>query len=610
MCGIAGFVTHDAYKKEEQLNSMLKSIAHRGPDAEGKYIKDNVALGHRRLIVVDPEGGKQPMIYTINGKNIVLIYNGELYNTEKIRIELKRNGHVFKSHSDTEVLLHAYIEWGVNCLSRLNGIFAFAVLDERDNSIFIARDRFGVKPLFYHFSPNNLFAFASEIKALLKCEGISSKVDREGFLELMSIGPARTPGCGIFKDIKELPPAHFMIYSDGNITIKKYFELKYEEHRENVTDTAYHLKTLLIQAIDRQLVSDVPLGTFLSGGLDSSIITALTADSYRKQHSILDTFSLDFEENEKYFKSSLFQPDSDRLWVEKMVQREGTHHHNIIISNRDTAKTLKIAMQMRDLPGMADIDSSLYLLCKEVKKTVTVGISGECADEVFGGYPWFYRHELYTDGLFPWSGDMRLRQSMLNPKYREKLNLEEFARYRYKETLKSCPDFEGKDFAEKKSREMFHLNIIYFMGNLLERKDRMSMANGLEVRVPYCDHELVQYVWNIPWDIKFYNQREKGILRLAMKDFLPDDILWRKKSPYPKTYHPDYTKIVSGLLLKETEDSLSPIWEILDKEEVLKLVNNQSSTPWYGQLMSGPQLCAYLLQMAMWLREYRINIEI
>ncbi len=592
MCGIAGF-TSTKNIDNQILYDMIEEIKHRGPDAKGIYVNKNVKFAHRRLIVIDPEGGVQPMVCK-KKSDFVIVYNGEIYNAPEVKKKLIELGENFKTKSDTEIVLKSYIQWGNDCPKYLNGIFAFAIFDEAENKIFLARDRFGVKPLFYHYDGEN-FVFASEMKSLFKFPGITAKINRDGLRELLAIGPARTFGNAIFMDIDELEPAHTLEFKNGKIKKQCYFELKYVPHTENLNETAEHVYWLLCNAIKNQLTSDVPIGTFLSGGLDSSIISAIASNEIEN----LDTFSLTFKDNEKYFAKSIFQPDSDDEWVKKMQAFIKSNHHEIVLESVDTAYALEKAMEMRDLPGMADIDSSLLLFCEQIKKYVTVALSGECADEIFGGYPWYYRDDLKVDD-FPWTRDLSIRDDIL----KINLDLKNYAHEKYLQVIKKAPYFPENNPQEKYTREMFYLNITYFMGNLLERKDRMSMANGLEVRVPFCDHELIQYVYNVPWSIKFYNQREKGLLRLAMKNILPDEILWRKKSPYPKTFNPDYTKLISKMLKVELKNS--PLSDIIDKQKLFELI--ETKKPWFGQLMSGPQLMGYFYQLSRWLKKYSVEI--
>ena len=597
MCGIAGFLSENNNIDNKILFNMLDEIKHRGPDAQGIYVNKNIRFGHKRLIVIDPDGGAQPMIYkNQKGFETVIIYNGEIYNTQEVKKKLINLGAEFKTNCDTEIVLNSYVYLGSKSLDYLNGIFAFAIYDQEKQKIFLARDRFGVKPLFYYYDNNKKdFVFASEIKSIFKFPGIKKNITRDSLREILTIGPIRMPNNKIFDNINELEPGYFLELENNNLKKSCYFKLKYEPHKENLKETADHVYYLLNKAIKNQLNSDVPLGTFLSGGLDSSIISAIA----KKNIKDLNTFSLSFKNNNKYFSGSVFQPDRDDLWVKKVKDFIKSNHHEIILDPIDTAKTLEKAMQMRDFPGMADIDSSLLLFCEQIKKHVTVALSGECADEIFGGYPWFYRDDLNLNknNYFPWIQDISIRESIL----KINLDLKNYAQEKYLEAIKNAPEFPEDDPQEKKMRDLFYLNINYFMANLLERKDRMSMANGLEVRVPFCDHELIQYVFNIPWRIKFYNNQEKAILRLALenKNLLPKEIIWRKKSPYPKTYDPAYTELVCDMLKTELKNN-NLLSEIINTKKLFDLA--KTKTPWFGQLMSGPQLIGYFFQLSRWLK--------
>ena len=369
MCGIAGLVNFkdNIIDNEYILKKMIKTLNKRGPDSEGTYISENVLFGQRRLIVVDPEGGIQPMTKIIDDRKYTIIYNGELYNTEDIRDELKKYGYKFNSYSDTEVLLTSYIQWGEKCVNKLIGIFAFAVYDESKKEVFLARDQMGVKPLFYTVI-NDMILFASEIKSLLVHPNIKAEVDREGLTEIFGLGPAVIPGSGVFKNIKEVAPANGMLISNGK-KIKKwgYWTVKAEEFKESAQEAISHTRELIINAITRQLVGDVPLCTFLSGGLDSSIISAITAREFEKRGKQLITYSIDYENNDKYFKKSLFQPTSDEVYAEEMAAFIGSSHRKVVLNHKDLAEALKDSVISRDLPGMADIDSSLLLFCKEIK---------------------------------------------------------------------------------------------------------------------------------------------------------------------------------------------------------------------------------------------------
>ena len=617
MCGIVGFTNYDGNMRNEEaqrvLTNMNNTLSKRGPDENGIYIKEDICIAHRRLIVIDPEGGKQPMICKYLGNTYVITYNGQIYNTKELRETLEKSGFTFEGHCDTEVLLKAFIYYGYNVVNHLNGIFAFAIWNEGKKELFLARDHFGVKPLFYSVKDNQLI-FASEIKALFEYPSIYPKIDREGISELFGIGPAHTPGVGVFKGIEELKPAHYLVFNRSGMRIKEYWKLKSRMHTDDFETTCSTVKELLTDAIERQLVSDVPLCTFLSGGLDSSIITLYSANYCRKHNlPMINTYSVDYVDNDKNFQKTDFQPNSDSDYINLITNKLGTKHHTIYLDTPELAESLKEAMIARDLPGMADVDSSLLLFCKAVKKEATVSIMGECADEIFGGYPWFFREDALSSGTFPWSINIEGRQHLLNPDLQEKVNLKEYIDYRYNESLNEVELLNVDSKETKEKRKITYLTMNWFMQTLLSRTDRMGMYNGFEIRVPFCDYRLAEYVWNIPWEMKALHGREKGLLRYIMKDELPKEIVERKKSPYPKTWNPTYLKKVKGMLTEIMQNPESPITSLLNKEDIMNILNTDGRSftrPWFGQLMTGPQLMAYLCQVNMWLETYKPEIEI
>jgi len=612
MCGIAGLVNFkdNIVQDKNILERMVKTLEKRGPDAKGYYISSNVLLGHRRLIVVDPKGGIQPMTKIFEGKKYTLVYNGELYNTEDLRKELKQEGFTFDSYSDTEVLLTAYICFGKECINKLIGIFAFGIFDEDKSEVFLARDQMGVKPLFYTMKENTLI-FGSEIKTILANPKIKREINREGLTELFGLGPAITPGGAIFKDIKEIAPANcLLISSDNTIKTWEYWSLEAKEFKETEEEAIIHTRDLLIDAINRQLVGDVPICTFLSGGLDSSAISAIAAKSFKDKGKKLTTYSIEYEDNDKYFKSSLFQPTSDEYFADVMAKFIDSNHRKVVLDHSNLALALKDAVIARDLPGMADIDSSLLLFCKEIRKDFVVGLSGECADEIFGGYPWFTRDEMFYLDTFPWARFVNNRKVIVNDNLKN-MKIEELVRAQYEKSLSKVPHLDNESKRDYRMKEISYLNLKWFMVNLLNRKDRASMYNSLEVRVPFADIRLVEYAFNMPSEIKLYKGREKGLLRAALEGILPKDIIYRKKSPYPKTHNPVYTDIVCGMMTKILDDKSSPIHEIIDDNAIREIIETKGDsykTPWYGQLMTGPQLIAYLIQINIWLKEYNINI--
>jgi asparagine synthase (glutamine-hydrolysing) len=615
MCGLVGFANpfKDVSSFRNVLNNMNNEIAKRGPDEDGMYFEENVCLGHKRLIVIDPDGGKQPMIFRDQGNTYSLVYNGQIYNTKELKDELSENGFTFDGHSDTEVLLKGFSFWKYDIIHKLNGIFSFAIWNSKEKELFVARDHFGVKP-FYYSIVDGTFVFASEVKALFKYPGITAKIDSEGISELFGLGPSHTPGHGIFKDIHELKPASYGVFNSSGLHVEKYWSLVSLPHKDSFGTTCDKVRFLLEDSIRRQLVSDVPLCTFLSGGLDSSIIT-LYAANYCKEKGLppLNTYSVDYVDNDKNFVKTDFQPNSDNYYINLMKNKLNTNHHSIILDTPELADSLEDAMLARDYPGMADVDSSLLLFCKNVKKHATVTLTGECSDEIFGGYPWFFRDDALNSGTFPWSIALDERQTLLNPEIAKKVHLKDYVNFRYAESLNEVNilDTDSKETQEK--RKISHLTLNWFMQTLLDRSDRMAMYNGFEIRVPFCDYRLAQYVWNIPWEIKALNGREKGLLRYVMKDLLPSEIVDRKKSPYPKTWNPTYLQKVKGMLTDIMENKNAPINSLLNRQYILDIIKTDGKAftrPWFGQLMTGPQLMAYLCQVNMWLERYQPKIEI
>jgi len=614
MCGIVGWIDWevDLTLQRPILARMVDTLANRGPDAEGVWFSTHAALGHRRLIVVDPTGGGQPMTRRRGDQIYTIVYNGELYNTPELRQELETRGYIFQGHSDTEVLLVSFMEWGPDCVRRLNGIYAFAVWSESDQSLFLARDRLGVKPLFYCHR-GSTFLFGSELKSLLAHPMVEPVVDAEGLAEVLVLGPARTPGHGVFRGVSEIRPGHCAVFDRNGLRFQRYWALESRIHEDDLETTAQKVRELFRDSVTRQLVADVPVCTLLSGGLDSTAITAFAAQAFKEAGmGPLHTYSIDYAGNDRHFRPNEFQPNSDAHWVYQVSEYYNTIHHSVIIDTSRLVESLVPAVRARDLPGMADVDSSLYLFCCEIKKEATVGLSGECADEIFGGYPWFHNEEALNSGNFPWVRMLPERMSLLAPEVCNYLKPEEYIARRYQETLAEVPRLQGEDPRDARRREMFYLNINWFMTTLLDRKDRMSMATGLEVRVPFCDHRLVEYAWNIPWSMKTCDGMEKGILRRALQGILPEAVLKRRKSPYPKTHNPAYLAAVRQWLLQILGDPASPLLPLLDINKVRSLARSDKPAfgrPWFGQLMTDPQLFAYLAQVDTWLREYKVVIK-
>ncbi|GHU55604.1 asparagine synthetase [glutamine-hydrolyzing] 3 [Clostridia bacterium] len=611
MCGIAGFCSHEEdflHNHKENLyvlRNMSGTLHRRGPDENGTFLAKHCALGHTRLSIIDISSGKQPMTRQICGKTFVIIYNGEIYNMLDLREELISAGASFETNSDTEVILNGFLQYGADIVNKLNGIFAFAVWDSEN--LYLFRDRLGIKPLFYTIQGKRIL-FASEIKALLKHPNVAPKIDSGGLCEIFGISPARTDGNGVFKDIHEIKAGHFGVYGQNGLSLTKYWDAQTREHTDTYEQTIEKTRFLVTDAIKRQMISDVPICSFLSGGVDSSIVTAVCANELAKQGKRVSTFSFDFEGNDVFFKASGFQPDQDAAWADKMAEYANSDHTRLVCKTEDMYDALYTSVKAKDLPGMADVDSSLLHFCKQVKKHNKVVLTGECADEIFGGYPWFHSKKAFETNAFPWSADMGIRKKLLSADLLKKINLDEYARTRYDELVNAVPAISGEPWEETRRRQISYLNIKQFMRTLTDRLDRASMYNGLEARVPFADHRIVEYVYNVPWDIKCRGKEVKHLLRHSAAGLLPDEILFRKKSPYPKSYNPEYEKLLRigvGEL-----DKNHPINALVDTQKLREFAEapRDGDAPWFGQLMGAAQMTAYILQVAFWLKEYKVEI--
>lgn len=615
MCGIAGFFDADAsfLSNEEQYQILLakmgRTLKHRGPDASGTLLCNRCGLAHRRLSIIDITGGAQPMSKIYSDYHYHIVYNGEIYNTDDLRHKLTTLGVHFKTTSDTEVLLLGFIHFGPSFIQDVDGIFALAVYDERHETLTLFRDCFGVKPLFYT-QTGNTFVFASELKGLFCYPGIAPAVDSNGLNEIFSLGPAHTPGCGVYKNVHEVLPGSYLSVSRAGVRETTYFRLESHPHEDSYETTIATVRELLTGAIRRQMISDVPICTFLSGGIDSSLVSSVCAGELKKEGRQLKTFSFDFTDNENYFQSNSFQPSMDKPYAAKMASYLNSHHTYLECTNQTQADYLLRSVKAHDLPCMADIDSSLLYFCEQVSHTHKVVLTGECADEVFGGYPWFHRESMLDCGTFPWTPTLAPRKSLLNADFANTLRMEDYVKNAYDRAVSEVDILPMENETETSRRRIGYLSIRFFMQTLLNRMDRTSMNTGLEARVPFADKKLVSYVFNIPWEMKAKGGLVKNILRQSAVGLLPDEILFRKKSPYPKTYNPYYENLLSARLKEVLSDGSSPLLPLLDHTAVQKFLDNPKDygQPWYGQLMAGPQMTAYLLQIHYWLIEYHVTI--
>ena len=616
MCSVAGFYNaHIDFLNQPEhyyaiLEDMNRTLYHRGPDDKGVHLSSHFGLAHTRLSIIDLVSGHQPMLYKKNDRSVGIVYNGELYNLFELKTELENLGYSFSTTSDTEVILLCYVEYGVSFIKKLNGIFSIAIMDENDNCLYLFRDRLGVKPLFYSLTDDSTLVFASEIKGLFAHPDIHPQITEEGFNEIFSLGPAKTPGKGVFHNVCEVLPGHYIQLKGELLLSIPYWKLYAACHTDSYEDTLEHTHYLVTDAIKRQMISDVPIATFLSGGVDSSIVSAVCAKELAEKGEILNTFSFDFEGNDDYFQANSFQPSRDRPFVDIMVEDIKSNHRYLECDNQNLIELLYTSVLAHDLPAMADVDSSMLYFCSLVKDYNKVVLTGECADEIFGGYPWFHKEEFFQNSTFPWMPNPAFRKEFLKEDFCEALNMEDYIRDAYETSISMVPTLESDSPCEKRRREISYLNLRWFMQTLLDRMDRSSMYWGLEARVPFADHRIVEYLYNVPWEMKTKDGEVKSLLRNSCQGLLPDSILFRKKSPYPKTYHPEYEAKLAAMVKEIVLDTKAPLYPFIHKEKLLAFMAAPSDygKPWYGQLMAGPQMLAYLLQTNFWLEHYQIQV--
>ena len=608
MCGISGFYNpYMNFLKDETyhrniLKAMNTTIKHRGPDDSGTFLTNDCGLSHVRLSIIDLVSGHQPMVKHIDKtRTVAICYNGEIYNMHQLKKQLTCP---FETESDTEVILNGYISEGIEYIKKLNGIFAFAIYDSKFG-LYIVRDRLGVKPLFYTEKDNDII-FSSEIKGIFAYPLIKPIINTKSLQSVFGLGPAKKQGNGVFENIREVLPGHYLHIDKCGVEDIVYWQLLSHHHEDSLEETIDKTAFLIEDSIKMQMLSDIPVCSFLSGGIDSSIISAICSKEALSKGSSLATYSFDFKENNIYFTSNSFQPSEDYPYVNIMKDHIKSKHTYLECSYDELYELLFTAVKARDLPCMTDVESSLLYFCGLVSKNHKVALTGECADEIFGGYPWFYREDLLYADTFPWAIDLSPRTLLLKDEVKEALNIPEYVTRIYEQSISMTPILVGESLENAKRREISYLNLTWFMTTLLDRMDRTSMYNGIEARVPFADHRIVEYLWNVPWSMKYLDNKEKGLLRAATKklNILPDEVLHRKKSPYPKTYHPKYDELLITNFKEVINSPNEPINQLLDKNKALSFVNTKMnySKPWYGQLMAGPQLIAYMLQVNYWMK--------
>ncbi|MFJ6904583.1 asparagine synthase (glutamine-hydrolyzing) [Streptomyces griseoluteus] len=582
MCGITGWVSFDRDLGAEGsvLDAMTETMACRGPDDRGVWAEGPAALGHRRLAIIDLPGGRQPMSVRTPRGNVALVYSGEAYNFTELRRELTDRGHRFTTDSDTEVVLRGYLEWGDTVAERLNGMYAFAVWDGRDDKLVMIRDRMGIKPFYYHPTADGVL-FGSEPKAILANPLVRPRVTLDGLRELFTM--VKTPGHAVWDGMREVEPGTVVTVDRSGPRTRVYWRLETRPHTDDRDTTIATVRTLLDDIVRRQLVADVPRCTLLSGGLDSSAMTALAAGQLAERGEKVRSFAVDFAGQADNFVADELRGTPDTPFVHDVARLAGTDHQDIVLdvqSLADPAAREKV-IRARDLPaGFGDMDASLLLLFRAIRDQSTVALSGESADEVFGGYLQFFDEEARHADTFPWLvrfgrhfGD---DTGVLRPELTDALDLRGYIADGFRTAAAEVERLDGESDFEYRMRRMSNLHLTRFVRVLLDRKDRMSMAVGLEVRVPFCDHRLVEYVYNTPWALKSFDGREKSLLREATADVLPRSVYDRVKSPYPSTQDPGYGRAlqtqVKDLLAKPSHR----VFDLLDREKVRRVAESES----------------------------------
>ncbi|MFI1235097.1 asparagine synthase (glutamine-hydrolyzing) [Nocardia salmonicida] len=574
MCGIAGWVDPIGLLRdgEESVAAMAETLSNRGPDDHGTWADSHAALAHRRLAVLDPEHGHQPMIATDDADRTLaaLAYTGEVFNHAELRNALELLGHKFRTRTDTEVVLHACLEWGLDAIHRLHGMFAFAYWDATARRLLLVRDRLGIKPLCYRMHRGGVH-FGSEPKSLLAA-GTATAIDADGLRDFLAC--VRTPGRTLLRDIREVAPGTVLIVDPRGVREHRYWQLRSAPHLDDISTTVDTVRGLLDDITTSHLHADVRLGALLSGGLDSSALTALAQRSLvANGAAALPTFSVDFSGNATDFAPDALRPTPDAPYVRDMAAHCGFDHRDIVLDAAAlTDPALRSAVvAARDLPAAGDMDSSLYLLFAAVREHATVVLSGECADEVFGGYSWFHDPQAIKLPDYPWryfAGRSGAYRALLRDDVAAELDLTAHRRDHYRQAITEIPTLPGESATQRRMREVFWLHYTRWLPDLLDRKDRLSMAVGLEVRVPFCDHRLVEYAFNIPWHQQTFDGREKSLLRGAVADLLPASVLGRTKAPYPITHDPAYDRALRAQATNLITQPSAPVWDYLDRHRV------------------------------------------
>lgn len=612
MCGIAGWVDFTTQNDQLQiLEAMTNALSHRGPDAKGTWFHRHVALGHRRLSIIDLEHGIQPMeAKGHDGHVAVVAFNGQIFNFKELRSELRSLDYTFDTDSDTEVLLKGYLHWKEYIADHLNGMFAIAIWDCHREELLLIRDRLGVKPLYYYSTDTGII-FASEPKSLFENPLVNPRVSSTGFCEFLDM--IKTPGLTVYDGMQELRPGCVLRFNCNGLQKETYWSLKAEAHQDDLQTTIMTVREILSDTVQRQMISDVPICSLLSGGLDSSAITGWAAKTLTDGQ--FPSFSVDFTHNVEAFSVDGVRGSPDAPFAKALAEHAGTRHTELLLNSDQMLNNIvrnKVLHAVDAPPAYwGDMWPSLYLLFREVSEHSTVALSGEAADEVFGGYQWFRNPAAVAADTFPWltAGSSRYFGGiqLLDPDFIASLDREKYRAKRYQEALQEVPTLAGESDNDRRMREISYLALTRFLPTLLDRNDRMSMAVGLEVRVPFCDHRLVEYMFNVPWNMKSFDGREKSILREAARPVLPESVANRVKTPYPATQDGAYEKGLRAELAEVMDDSSTPIKDLINGERARKLLsrpNAEISQPYNRGSIE------MVLWMNRWMKKYDVELAL
>jgi asparagine synthase (glutamine-hydrolysing) len=581
---------------------MCATLQHRGPDGHGRWVGNHAAIGHVRLSIIDIDGGAQPMTMAgRRGGTLAISYNGELYNFRKLRAQLQGHGRIFLTDSDTEVVLQAFDEWGPRCVERFTGMFAFAVFDTHTRTLTLARDPLGVKPLFYCRS-EDLVVFGSEEKALLAHPDVEPVLDGAGVAELFCLTPMVNRSRSVLRGLRQVEPGHIVTLDAGREAAHCYWRLEPLAHRDDVDTTSGRLREMLTESVRGQLVSDVGVGTMLSGGVDSSAIAALAVGQLGQG---LATYDIDYASVNTNYNASALQVERDSPWAHEVAAHIGSTHSTRSVATEEMLAAQEHTLHVWGRPMHRLLSTSMYLLFRHIRDSgTTVVLGGEGADEAFGGYTW-WRDEPVT--ALPWHRTYRDASPLVRRDIAEPHRLADYAADSYAAVHARIPKLDGESAADRRAREVSWLTYTFYLDFLLSRVDRMSMAASVESRVPFCDHELVQYAWNIPWEMKNHGGIEKGILRRAVTDLLPQRVVMRRKSGYPSAQTAEYQRVqyYSARVLSADRDA--PVWQLVDRAAVADILARRESN---NADWTDLNRIAYVLETDSWLRTLGVRLAV